>query len=103
MVRELRDKVLVQGQKAWEYLKPSGFTTWHEEDGWIGCWMERKRGSAIDSFSIQLDQEDPIRFRIEMKTASKLHSSFSRTFDSIESLETDLPGMMKEVLVHVTQ
>ncbi|MBL7953659.1 MAG: hypothetical protein JNJ91_01380 [Flavobacteriales bacterium] len=108
-VLELRDKVLVLGQRAWEHLKPFGFTNWHETDGWIGCWMERKHGSVIDTFCIQLDREDPIRFRVAVKTApkssteDKSQSSFSRTFASIQSLETDLPEMMKEVLVHVHQ
>lgn len=108
-VRELKERVLVQGQIAWDYLKPLGFTTWHVVDGWIGCWIERKREASTDSFIVQLEQETPLRFRVWMKTRISKPSkdeaplSFSRTFDSITSLETDLPKMMKEVIAHVTQ
>jgi hypothetical protein len=108
-VRELRERVLVQGQKAWEKLKPFGFTSWHEKEGWIGCWVERNAGDSSTSFGIQLDQEDPIRFRVDLNvlsttpTKEQPHVSFSRTFDSIASLETELPDVMKEVLAHVSQ
>jgi hypothetical protein len=108
-VRELRQQLLVLGQRAWDQLKPMGFTQWNETEGWIGCWMERKRGDHTDSFSIQLEHEEPLSFRIELKLASMspnrdlLQPSFTRTFETITSLLAEFPKVMWTVLSQVTQ
>lgn len=108
-VRELREQVLIQGQFAWDVLKPHGFTDWHIADGWIGCWIERKRATCTDMFGIQLYHESPLCFHVALKSvpehpkASQSISLVSRTYDTIASLRTHLPELMKEVLPHIVQ
>ena len=101
-VRKLQEKVLIQGQLAWDQLKPYGFTNWNSVKGWIGCWIERTSGATRAIFSIQLEQEEPLRFRVSLELPNENKTDevvFLRDFDSIESLESSLPEIMTDVKV----
>jgi hypothetical protein len=105
-VRDLRSRLLTQGQLAWDQLKPHGFTLWHASAGWIGCWVERRHSTTTTSFKIQLESEDPVRFNAQLKvvhpnTDREDQILLSRSFESITSLEANLPSLMNDVLARI--
>jgi len=104
--RDLRKRVLIQGQLVWDQLKPLGFTFWQASEGWIGCWVERKVGTTIASFKIQLESEEPVRFSTQLKLQhpnTEDQILMSRSFDSITSLEANLPRLMDDVLARLAR
>jgi hypothetical protein len=108
-VRQLREKTLVQGQRVWDVLKPYGFTDWHTDDGWIGCWVERKRRVTTALLGVVLENEEPLRFNINLKEWHKVKTGIdeqillTESYDSLASLEADLPRVMQAVVALITK